>query len=92
MMWVVQHEWPSGTQLTFNCYYHWATLMIWDMCVGGDSLYIKEGVTQGDPIPMIVYGILFLKLIQELRAAHPKITQPWYAADSRDRGSFSHIQ
>ena len=24
MLWVVQHEWPRGTQFTFNCYHHWA--------------------------------------------------------------------
>ena len=28
MLWVVQHEWPSGAQFTSNCYRHWATLVV----------------------------------------------------------------
>ena len=28
MLWAVRHEWPSGTQYTFNCYHHWATLVV----------------------------------------------------------------
>ncbi len=25
MLWYIQHEWPSGAQYTFNCYWHWAS-------------------------------------------------------------------
>ena len=28
MLWAVWHEWPSGAQFTFNCYRHWATLVV----------------------------------------------------------------
>ena len=28
MLWAVRHEWPSGVQFTFNCYHHWATLVV----------------------------------------------------------------
>ena len=24
----VRHEWPSGSQFNFNCYRHWATLVV----------------------------------------------------------------
>ena len=34
MMWEVWHECTSGTKFTFNCYYHWATMVIRD---GGRS-------------------------------------------------------
>ena len=30
MIWDVRHEWTSGAQFTFNCYRHWATLVILD--------------------------------------------------------------
>ena len=30
MLWSVWHEWPSGMQFTFNCYRHWATLVVQD--------------------------------------------------------------
>ena len=77
MLWAVWHEWPSGAQVTFNCYRHWATLVVQDSGEGSvHFLHSKEGVTQGDPLAMIVYGIGVLPLIRKLRGAHPQVTQP----------------
>ena len=28
MLWDVQFEWPSGANFTFNCYCHWATIVV----------------------------------------------------------------
>ena len=54
MLWAVRHEWPSGAQFNFNCYCHWATLVVRDIGDGsGHFLHSKEGVTQGDPLSMI---------------------------------------
>ena len=48
MLWAVRHEWPSGAQFTFNCYCHWATLVVWYTGDGsGHFSHRKEGVTQG---------------------------------------------
>ena len=83
MLWAVRHEWPSGTQFTFNCYCHWATLVVMNTANGsGHFLHSKEGVTQRDPLTMITYGIGVLPLIRDLRRAHPCVTQPWYADDT----------
>ena len=72
MLWAVRNEWPSGAQFTFNCYRHWATLVVRDIGDGsGHFLHSKEGVTQGDPLAMIAYGIGVLLLIRELQYAHP---------------------
>ena len=92
MLWAVRHEWPSGAQFTFNCYRHWATLVVRDIGDGsGHFLHSKEGVTQGDPLAMIAYGIGVLPLIRELWNAHPWVTQPWYADDAGAGGKFTNI-
>ena len=48
-------------------------------------------MTQGEPLSMITYGIGVLPLIQELRDAHPHVTQPWYADDAGAGGNFGKI-
>ena len=93
MLWAVRHEWPSGTQFTFNCYRHWSMLVVRDIGDGpGHFLHSKEGVTQEDPLAMIAYGIGVLPLIRELRDAHPRVTQPWYADDAGAGGTFQQVQ
>ena len=51
----------------------------------------KEGMTQGDPLSMITYGIEILPLNRELRRAHLCVTQVWYADDAGAGGNFEHI-
>ena len=41
---------------------------------------------------MIAYGIGVLPLIWELREAHSRVTQPWYADDAGAGGMFNNIQ
>ena len=57
----------------------------------GHFLHSKEGVTQGEPLYMISYDIGFLPHIRELRNAHPRVTQPWYADDAGAGGKFPNI-
>ena len=92
MLWAIRFEWPSGAQFTFNCYRHWATLVVHDVDGSGHFLRSKEGVAQGDPLAMIAYGIGILPLIRELCAAHPHVTQPWYADDDGAGGEFVALQ
>ena len=28
MLWTVRHRWPAGARFTFNCYRHWAQLLL----------------------------------------------------------------
>ena len=92
MFWSVRHEWPSGLQFTFNCYRHWATLVVRDAGDrSGHFLHIKEGVTQRDPLAMITYDIGFLPLIRELWGSQHSVTQPWYMDDPGAGGKFLHI-
>ena len=85
MLWSVQHKWPSGAHFTFNFYCYCATLVVRDTGDGSVFfLHIKEGVTQGDPLAIIAYGIGVLPVIRELQGAHHRVTHPWYADDAVD--------
>ena len=57
----------------------------------GVFLFSKEGVTQGDPILMFIYGISLLPLIRQLKAKFPMVQQPWYADDAGAGGKFDAI-
>ena len=57
----------------------------------GHFLHSKEGVTQGDPLAMIDYGIGVLPLIRDLSRDHPHVTQPWYADDAGAGGKFGDV-
>ena len=39
----------------------------------GHFLFSKEGVTQGYPLLMIVYGLRVLLLVRELQILYPKV-------------------
>ena len=64
MLWAMRHEWPSGVRFAFNFYRHWDTLVIRAGDGTGHFLFIKEGVTQGDPLAMVEYGMGILPLVQ----------------------------
>ena len=50
---------------------------------GLDPVFVlsKEGVTQGCPLGMILYGVSLLGLGEHLREEAPGVLQPWYADD-----------
>ena len=64
MLWAVRHEWPSGALFALKLYRHWATLVIRVGDITGHFLYSKEGVTQGDTLTMVAYGMGILPLIR----------------------------
>ena len=92
MLWDVWFKWPSGARFTFNFYCYCDTLMICNVGGTGCLICSKEGVTQGNPLDMILYGIRITTLIRELQAAHPQVIQLRYANDDGERGSLPHIQ
>ena len=55
-------------------------------------LHSREGVTQGEPLPMIAYVIGILPLIKHLKQEIPDVTQPWYFDDARALGTFERIE
>ncbi len=92
MLWRVRHRWPSGARHVFNCYRHFAMLII--RC--GNDLFLiilsKEGVTQGDLLAMVMYGLGLLPLIRILKTEVPDLHQPWYADDAGAGGHFQNIR
>jgi hypothetical protein len=84
----------SGLQeqsFTFNCYKHWATLVIQGNNGSGVFLFSKESVTQEDPLLMFAYGISILPLIRILKQEFPEVEQPWYADHAGAGGKFDTI-
>ena len=87
MLWTVRHRCPAGARLVFNFYRHWAQLLL---CEPGEppvTILSRKGVTQGDPLSMVLYGITLVPLAKELRAADPGLLSPFYADDAAFEGS-----
>ena len=91
MLWTVRHRWANGARFSFNCYRHSANLLLRRR--GGDCEIIlsREGVTQGDPLSMVLYGLALTPLAETIRAAVPQVVQPWYADDAAMAGPVSGI-
>jgi hypothetical protein len=52
----------------------------------------QEGVSQGDPLSVIAYGIDILPLIRLLKAEFLAVEQPWYANDAGTDGNLDEIR
>ena len=87
MLWTVRHHWPVGERFTFNCYKHWAQLLLRQPGEPPVTILSRERVTQGDPLLMVLYGVTLTPLSEELRAADPGLLSPFYADDAAFDGS-----
>jgi hypothetical protein len=60
---------------------------------GESAIFIlsMEGVAQGDPFAMALYGITLLPLIAHLRRMFPEVLQPWFADDGTMDGEGSQV-
>ena len=91
MLWTVRHRWPAGARFAFNCYRHAAQLVLPKPGQPCSILLSQEGVTQGDPLSMVLYGLALLPLAELLRKAKPAVLQPWYADDMTMHGHVISI-
>ena len=55
-------------------------------------LHSMEGMTQGDPLDMVILSIDILPLIINLKSEFPEVTQPWYADDAGALGTFARVE
>ena len=62
MLWTVRHRLLAGARFALNCYTHWAHLPLRHPGKLTLTIPSREGVTQGDPISMVLYGITLVPL------------------------------
>ena len=72
MLWNVVHRWNRGSRCAFNRYRHWVRCLVRSE-PGEPALVIhsKEGITQGDCLPMSLYGVALMPLQSKMRKAIP---------------------
>ena len=87
MLWTVRHRAGKLSRFAFNCYRHEIRLLC--RRPGEEALHLlsKEGVTQGDPLAMALYGVPLLPLAEILREEFPTVMQLWYADDADMMGT-----
>ena len=56
ILWTVQHRWLAGARFAFNCYQHWAQLLLRQSGELPVTILSIDGVTQGDPLSMVFMG------------------------------------
>ena len=86
MLWTVRHRWTAGGRFVFNCYMNWAQLPLRHPGEPPVTILSREGVTQGDPLSMVLYGITLIPLAKELKSADPGLLSPFYAYDAAFNG------
>jgi hypothetical protein len=76
MLGVIQHEWPSCARFVFNCYRHFAVLVVQSQDGRSTTfIYSQDGMTQGDALAMAAYGMGLLPLICRLKEEFPTVRQ-----------------
>ena len=91
MLWTVRHRWANGARFSFNCYRHSAQLLLRRRGGNCEIILSREGITQGNPLSMVLSGLALTPLAETLRAAVPTVIQPWYADDAAMAGPVSGI-
>ena len=79
MLWTVRHRWADGARFAFNCYCHSAILLLRRRNQEATVILSQEGVTQGDPLSMVVYGLTLVPLAEIVRCRLPDLIHAWYA-------------
>ena len=82
MLWTVRHRWPAGARFAFNCYTHWAQLLLRQTGAPPVTILSRDGVTQGDPLSMVLYRIILVPLTEELIAKDPGLLLTYYVDDA----------
>jgi len=88
MLWTIRHLWPRASRFAFNCYRFYSILIVRNLNQPITILHSKEGVQQGDPLSMLLYGITLTPLIKHLKNETNNqdiilnILHSWYADDA----------
>ena len=82
MVWTVRHRWPAGARFSFNFYRHWTQLILRHPGELPVIILNRDGLTQGDPLSVVMYGITLVPLTKELRAVDPGLLSSFNADDA----------
>ena len=77
----------GGSRSALNFYRHWGQLLLRQTGEPPVKILSREGVTQGHPLLIVLYGITLIPLAKELRAADPGLLSPFYTDDAAFDGS-----
>ena len=74
MTWAVRHLWPTGSRFVFNLHrHHSKTIMHGATAKRSFFLDCREGVSQGCPMSMTLYGLLLSPFITKLKQLFPTL-------------------
>ena len=62
MLWKVHYRWSAEVRFTFNCYMHWAQILFRQPNDTPVIILTQKGVTQGDTLLVVLYGITLVPL------------------------------
>ena len=79
-------------ELFFYFYLHWSSTVSRNSKGTASLLHSREGIKQGGPLAVVVYGIDLLPLTKLLKAAYPEITQPWNSNDAGALYTYENIE
>ena len=67
VLWTVQQRWSKRVGFALNCCFHEAILVILCLSVVCSFVRIRKGITQGDPLSMVLCGIALLPLDEAIQ-------------------------
>ena len=74
MLWTVHHQWLGGAQFAFNYYRHSLKLLVGHPGeVDPEDLLSREGVTQGDPLSIVLYRMRPSMLVEKIHGEYPRL-------------------
>ena len=82
MLWKVRHSCLAGARFALNCYRNWEKLLLRQPGDLPVKILSREGVNQGDPLSIVLYGITLAPLAEELREIYQRLISLFYADDA----------
>jgi hypothetical protein len=94
-LWHARRFWPRCARFLHNTYRGHTTLVLYKPKGKPSILHREDGVTQGDPLAMLLYGLGQLPLIRSLRDSMGEdsedFIQAWLADDSSAHGTLPDL-
>ena len=66
MLWTVRYKWPAASRFVFNCYRHESMMLVRRQGQDPITMLSREGVTQGEPLSMLVYGLSVAEIARRI--------------------------